>query len=172
MKSPIIWAVEDSVEMQKTLVEIFSRLGCSVTVFGSAEESLMKLQAGARPDVMILDFRLPGMSGPHLFRKMGMDEKLKTIPVVPFTSHSGENVPTSLATEWELVALTIAKGKEVEPDIIKKFDGDDFTIPERLILSVANVLKGTPGGLPPVYEEAVLELVNGVMAQLKKSGGL
>ncbi len=167
MKSPVIWAVEDSIEMQKTLVEIFSRLGCDVIVFGNAEEALGKLTAGARPEVMILDFRLPGMSGPQLFRKMGMDTKLKSIPVVPFTSQSGEGIPSSLASEWNLVELTIAKEAPVESTIVQKFDGDDFTIPERLILSVANVLKSSPSGLPKVFEDAVMELVNRVMAQLK-----
>ncbi|MBL8024563.1 MAG: response regulator [Elusimicrobia bacterium] len=167
MKSPVIWAIEDSLEMQKTLVEIFSRLGCDVLVFGNAEEALGKLTAGARPDVMILDFRLPGMSGPQLFRKMGMDAKLKSIPVVPFTSQSGEETPSSLASEWELVELTIAKEAPVESTIVKKYDGDDFTIPERLILSVANVLKSSPSGLPKIFEDAVMELVNRVMAHLK-----
>lgn len=167
MSKPIIWAVEDSVEMQKTLREIFSRLGCDVTVFGTAETALVKLKSGDRPDVMILDFRLPGMSGPQLFRKMGMDDNMKTVPVVPFTSHWEENCPSPLAAEWDNLALALTNGDPADMSVIKKIEGDDFTIPERLILSVANVLKGSPVGLPKPYEVAVLDLVNRIMAHLK-----
>ncbi len=167
MSKPIIWAVEDSVEMQKTLRDIFTRLGCEVTVFGKAEDSLSRLKLGSRPDVLILDFRLPGMSGPQLFRIMGMDEKFKTIPVVPFTSHWEENSPSPMAVEWDTLALALAKGDKSEIGVVKKLEGDDFTIPERLILSVANILKSSPKGLPKIYEKAVLELVNRVMAHLK-----
>ncbi|MBL0059312.1 MAG: response regulator [Elusimicrobia bacterium] len=167
MSQPIIWAVEDSVEMQKTLRDIFTRLGCAISVFGKAENSLANLKAGARPDVMILDFRLPGMSGPQLFRIMGMDDTFKTIPVVPFTSHWEENSPSPMAVEWDTLALALAKGEQSDIDVIKKLEGDDFTIPERLILSVANILKSSPKGLPKVYEEAVLDLVHRVMAHLK-----
>ena len=169
MKVPLIWAVEDCEEMQKTLREIFSRLGCEVTLFGTAEDALAKLKAGARPDVMILDFRLPGMSGPQLFRKMGLDDKLKTVPVVPFTSHWEGNSPSPLAMEWDNLALALEKGAPADLGVIKKLEGDDFTIPERLILSVANVLKGTPQGLPKPFESAVLDLVNRIMSHLKEA---
>lgn len=169
MKIPIIWAVEDCAEMQKTLREIFTRLGCDVTVYGTAEDALERLRVGFRPDVMILDFRLPGMSGPQLFRKMGMDEKMKSVPVIPFTSHWDENTPSPLAMEWDNLVLSLTHGNPDEISVIKKLEGDDFTIPERLILSVANVLKGSPIGLPKPYETAVLDLVNRIMAHLKSA---
>ena len=169
MKTPVIWAVEDCVEMQKTLREIFSRLGCDVMVYGTAEDALERLKVGLRPDVMILDFRLPGMSGPQLFRKMGMDEKMKSVPVIPFTSHWEENTPSPLAMEWDNLVLSLTHGDPEEMSVIKKLEGDDFTIPERLILSVANVLKGSPIGLPKPYETAVLDLVNRIMAHLKSA---
>jgi CheY-like chemotaxis protein len=172
MTIPKIWAVEDSVEMQKTLNEIFTRLGCEVTIYGTAEDAFAKLNTGSRPDVMILDFRLPGMNGPQLFRKMGMDEKLKTVPVVPFTSHWEENSPSPLAADWDLLALTLSDRVPSERSVIKKIEGDDFTIPERLILSVANVLKGSPIGLPKPYEESVLDLVNRIMGHLKGVRGI
>ena len=169
MKSPVIWAVEDCAEMQKTLREIFTRLGCDVTVYGTAEDALERLKVGLRPDVMILDFRLPGMSGPQLFRKIGMDEKMKSVPVIPFTSHWEENTPSPLAMEWDNLVLSLTHGNPDEISVIKKLEGDDFTIPERLILSVANVLKGSPIGLPKPYETAVLDLVNRIMAHLRSA---
>ena len=58
MKKPNLWAVEDSEEMQKTLRDIFTRLGCEVTVYGNAEDALAKLKTGTHPDVMILDFQM------------------------------------------------------------------------------------------------------------------
>ena len=148
MKDSIVWAVEDSVEMRKTLRDIFTRLGCDVTLFGTAETALAKLQAGFRPDVLILDFRLPGMSGPQLFRKMGMDEKMKTVPVVPFTSHWEEDAPSPLALEWDNLALALTNADPADTGVIKKLEGDDFTIPERLIPPSPTSSKAPPKDSP------------------------
>jgi CheY-like chemotaxis protein len=163
MKNPLIWVVEDNAEMQKTLEVVFSRLGCQVKVFGLAEAALERLENGERPDVMILDFRLPGISGPQLFRKMGMDETTRSVPVVPFTSHWGGKTVSDLARDWENVAtLSITQAMD-ELTVVKKLPGNDFSVPEQLIMSVANVLKSSPAGLPKKYEAAVLDLVNRVM---------
>lgn len=166
MKNPLIWVVEDNLEMQKTLEIVFSRLGCQVKVFGLAEATLERLKNGERPDVMILDFRLPGISGPQLFRKMGMDDNWRTIPVVPFTSHWGGRTVTDLAKEWEKFTNPSPSQSTDGSSVVKKLPGDDFTVPEQLILSVANVLKTTPVGLPKKYEDAVLDLVNRVMKHI------
>jgi len=165
MKSPLIWVVEDNPEMQRTLEVVFSRLGCQVKVFGLAEATLERLKNGERPDVMILDFRLPGISGPQLFRKMGMDEQMRSIPVVPFTSHWGGKTVTDLAKEWEKVSNPSSQTAE-ELSVVKKLPGDEFSVPEQLIMSVANVLKSSPAGLPKKYEAAVLDLVNRVMRHI------
>jgi CheY-like chemotaxis protein len=172
MKKPNLWAVEDSEEMQKTLRDIFTRLGCEVTVYGNAEDALAKLKTGTHPDVMILDFRLPGMNGPQLFRKMGLDKKMKTVPVVPFTSHWEEDSPSPLAADWDHLTSTLTRADPAPRVVVKKLEGDDFTIPERLILSVANVLKGSPAGLPKPYAGAVLNLVHRVMGHLKGARGI
>jgi len=167
MATPKVWVVEDNAEMQKTLEVVFSRLGCQVKVFGIAEAALERLQNNKeRPDVMILDFRLPGMSGPQLFRKLGMDENTRTIPVVPFTSHWGGKTVTDLAKEWEKVSNPSSHQPSDELAVVKKLPGDEFSVPEQLIMSVANVLKTTPVGLPKKFESAVLDLVNRVMKHI------
>ncbi|MBK8652222.1 MAG: response regulator [Elusimicrobia bacterium] len=117
--------------MQKTLEVVFSRLGCQVKVFGLAEAALERLENGERPDVMILDFRLPGISGPQLFRKMGMDETTRSVPVVPFTSHWGGKTVSDLARDWENVAtLSITQAMD-ELTVVKKLPGNDFSVPEQ-----------------------------------------
>lgn len=166
MKNPLIWVVEDNAEMQKTLDVVFSRLGCQVKVFGLAEAALERLKNGERPDVMILDFRLPGISGPQLFRKMGMDENTRSIPVVPFTSHWGGKKATDLAREWEDISTLSTSQATDELSVVKKLPGNELSVPEQLIMSVANVLKSSPVGLPKKYETAVLELVNRVMKHI------
>ncbi len=166
MKNPVVWAVEDNAEMQKTLEVIFKRLMCDVVVFGTAESALERLKGGSRPDVLILDFRLPGMSGPQLFRKLGMDDKWKSIPVVPFTSHWGGKKATDLAREWEDISTLSTSQATDELSVVKKLPGNELSVPEQLIMSVANVLKSSPVGLPKKYETAVLELVNRVMKHI------
>ena len=56
--------VEDQRDLRETLVDFFDahpNMSC-VASYGSAEEALQKI-APARPDVLILDINLPGMTG-------------------------------------------------------------------------------------------------------------
>ena len=165
MKTPQLWAVEDDPGMQKTLDDIFSRLGCAVTTFSSAEEALESLEKGFRPDILILDFRLPGMSGPELFRILCLDNRWRNIPVTPFTSQlDDEEEYSPCASEWAALAsqLSPSRGTWFVP-CVRKIQGDEFNIPERLILSVGNILKTIPVGLPKPFEEYILKLVSSAM---------
>jgi CheY-like chemotaxis protein len=57
-----ILIVEDERELGRIFEDYVSSLGHRVTVVGSAEDALARLPA-ARPDAIILDVKLPGMTG-------------------------------------------------------------------------------------------------------------
>jgi len=92
MEKPSILVVDDSPMTQKTLSEFFSGLGCRVYKVQSAEEALDLLEKQALPNVIILDFKLPGMSGPEFYNRVVKNpvwwEKLT---VIPFTSQDLSN---------------------------------------------------------------------------------
>ena len=50
----------------------------------------MSLLRGALPDLILLDWMLPGMSGVELARRLRGDGRLKTIPIIMLTARSEE----------------------------------------------------------------------------------
>lgn len=85
--------VEDNEDDVKAAQRLLSRSGAliSLHVCRDGEEALQFLyerrdQDGARlPDLVLLDLRLPMVSGTEVLRRMKADRKLHTIPVVVLT---------------------------------------------------------------------------------------
>lgn len=74
--------VEDDDDIRDSLVDELIELGCETAVANSGREALDQLQAGLRPDFILLDLLLPVMTGPELLRALKLDVVLSTIPVV------------------------------------------------------------------------------------------
>ena len=72
--------VDDEPDARKTYHDILSSAGYDVRDASSGEEALEAL-GGFRPDVILLDIRLPGMSGIELARRVSPD-----IPIVMITA--------------------------------------------------------------------------------------
>jgi len=64
-----ILAVDDERLICELLFEFLSLKGYEVTASTSGQEALVKFEE-SRPDVVILDIRMPGMSGMDLLRKI------------------------------------------------------------------------------------------------------
>jgi len=62
--------VEDDGAVRELLAEMLELRGLEVDAVESAEEALRKLEAGQAPDVIVLDRRMPGMSGDELLRRL------------------------------------------------------------------------------------------------------
>ena len=62
-----VLVVEDELEVAATLLELLVDRSYEVQTATTAEEGLKSL-AGFRPDVLLLDISLPGMSGPGLLK--------------------------------------------------------------------------------------------------------
>ncbi len=76
----VLW-VEDDLFLSGLLGQKFKSLG--VQIFGSSygEQALMVAKK-ERPDVILLDLLLPGMSGFEILEKLKAEEKTKDIPVI------------------------------------------------------------------------------------------
>jgi CheY-like chemotaxis protein len=64
-----IMVVDDDEDVRDFIAEILVDLGHRVEMLGSAEAALGALAAAGPPDLMLLDFAMPGMNGAQLARE-------------------------------------------------------------------------------------------------------
>lgn len=76
--------VEDEEVLRRTLARTLEREGHDVRTAESAEEALELVQRGP-PDLLLTDYRLPGMSGYELLRKVKQDQR--GVAVILLTAH-------------------------------------------------------------------------------------
>jgi DNA-binding response OmpR family regulator len=77
--------VEDEVNIRRFVAANLAARGFRVTEAGDAEEGLRQLRLDP-PSVLVLDIRLPGMSGWDLLQTMADDKSLSEIPVIVMTA--------------------------------------------------------------------------------------
>jgi DNA-binding response OmpR family regulator len=63
--------------------------GFSVTVAKDSDEALLAIDA-KRPDLILLDIMIPGLSGFDLLQKLQANQFMREIPVVMLSSRSGD----------------------------------------------------------------------------------
>ncbi|GGK33575.1 response regulator [Deinococcus malanensis] len=65
---------------------------CNLTCVQSGHEALELLKAGAvKPDVILLDINMPGMSGFEMLERLKKDSELRTIPVVMLSTSNAQS---------------------------------------------------------------------------------
>lgn len=122
-----VLVIEDEHEIREMLNFSLTRAGFSVCEADSAEAALGQLD-GPLPDLLIVDWMLPGMSGVELARRLRQDEHTANLPMIMLT----------------------ARGEET--DKLKSFDSgmDDYLTkpfsPKELIARIRALLRrtGTP----------------------------
>jgi two-component system phosphate regulon response regulator PhoB len=81
--------VEDEPEIRELLCFTITRAGHDVIAAGSAEEALQLLDRGL-PELLVLDWMLPGMSGVDLAKRLRMDELTASLPIIMLTARGEE----------------------------------------------------------------------------------
>ncbi len=90
-RDAIIVVVDDDVSVREALGSLIRSAGLRVETFASAQEFLARPRADV-PSCLVLDVRLPGLSGLDLQKRMA--EVNLEIPIVFITGHG--DVPTSV----------------------------------------------------------------------------
>lgn len=85
-----ILVVEDEPHIQELLRINLEQAGHSVVPAASAEiaEELIRKKL---PDLVLLDWMLPGITGIELARRLRRDERTRALPIILLTARSGEN---------------------------------------------------------------------------------
>jgi two-component system phosphate regulon response regulator PhoB len=87
--NPTILVVEDEPAIQDLIQINLEMGGYRVLVTPSAEDAL-KIVQHELPDLALLDWMLPGMSGVELTRKLRGDSRTKSLPVILLTARGEE----------------------------------------------------------------------------------
>ncbi len=84
-----ILLVEDEPGIQELLKFNLSQAGHQVTAVGDAEQALTYLR-NTLPDVILLDWMLPGLSGIDLCKRLRGDERYQPVPIIMLTARGEE----------------------------------------------------------------------------------
>lgn len=117
-----IYIVEDEPDIREALAYNFKKEGFNTIEFSNGEDCLQEVNK-KKPDVLILDIMLPGISGLDVCREIRSDEALSNIAIIMLT----------------------AKGEEIDRIVGFELGADDYvTKPfsvRELILRVKVILK-------------------------------
>jgi DNA-binding NtrC family response regulator len=85
MNSIRVLLVDDEVEFMETLVKRMRKRGLEVQGVKSGEEAL-DLLAGQRPDVVVMDVKMPGMNGIEVLKQI--KKRWPMLEVIMLTGHA------------------------------------------------------------------------------------
>jgi DNA-binding NtrC family response regulator len=87
-----VLVVEDDGRLRASLLLQLREAGYAPTAVASAEEAAAALERDGRPDLLLVDVRLPGASGVDLVRRLAAEERLPPTVVVSGEASIGETV--------------------------------------------------------------------------------
>ena len=85
-----ILVVEDEPDIRELLKYTLGRVGFGVQLAADAEEAL-QLLTGKLPDLVLIDWMLPGLSGVDLARRLRRDDVTAKIPLIMLTARGDED---------------------------------------------------------------------------------
>lgn len=125
-----ILIIEDTENNRVLLTRRLKSRGYEIVTVEDAEKGL-PLVATEKPDVIIMDVGLPGMSGWEATRKLKSDPATAHVPVIALTAHAMEG-------DREKAAAAGCNDYEIKPI--------EFT---RLFEKIARLIETRPAPLPP-----------------------
>jgi CheY-like chemotaxis protein len=132
--------VEDNEIERQSIVELLANEGVDITTAGSGNDAWEALRA-ERFDCVVLDLRLPDISGFELLERIRQDVELRELPIVVFTGKD-------LTEDDEIRLVQMA-----ESVVLKGVQS-----PERLLDETALVLHLVSSELPPAKQQMLERL--------------
>jgi FixJ family two-component response regulator len=109
---PIIAVVDDDESVRESLAGLAETVGYEAALFASAEEFLQSVRLRDSLACLILDVRLPGMSGVELYTQL--TQSRRSIPTIIITAHANPEMDT-----WAVKAGVIALlYKPFQPEVL------------------------------------------------------
>lgn len=80
--------MEDEQDMQTMLNYHLTRWGYDATSAANASDAVDHISEHGKPDIILLDWQLPGLSGIDFLKNLRSDPKLKSVPVLMLTART------------------------------------------------------------------------------------
>ncbi len=140
MQNKQILVVEDEVSIRDMLRFALERAEFRITVAANAQEARLRI-AESRPDLILLDWMMPGLSGVEYAKELKAGATTKDIPIIMVTARAEE--------EDKVRALNIGAD-----DYVSK----PFSFPELIARIQAVMRRAMPGGVEERLSVAGLEV--------------
>jgi len=85
MANELILIVEDNEKNRKLLRKVLERLGYRTLEVQTGEDAIEAARARS-PDLVLMDYLLPGIDGIETFRRLRADPRIRRMPVVAVTA--------------------------------------------------------------------------------------
>ncbi len=108
-----ILIVDDEIDILKVVTFRLKKAGYEVLTAVNGKEALDSIR-DKRPDLILLDLRLPIMDGYEVCRQVKTDETLKNIPIIFLTASQAERIKEKV------------KGYDAEDYLIKPFEPEEL----------------------------------------------
>lgn len=102
MRKPFAMIIEDDRDTVALFRHVLDFAGYKTEIILRGEKALERLKI-AKPDIILLDLNLPGISGTEILNYIHGDPRLKDVPVVVITGHS--ELALGLNAQTDLVLL-------------------------------------------------------------------
>lgn len=89
-KKPKVLVVDDEEAIRDMIQFALEQAGMKVKTVSSAYEAILKIDE-KRPDIILMDWMMPGVSGIELTRRLHKDEHTREIPIIMLTARITED---------------------------------------------------------------------------------
>ena len=132
----LILIVDDDIVVHKTLVAILKGASYDVIQAFDALEGIA-LAGEKRPDLILLDLKLPKVHGLKVLKQIKNDEKLRDIPVVVLTA---SDEPKDIISSYQRGA-----GSYFTKSVLFLKKGEDSAVILDTVMAMAGIHKKPPG---------------------------
>jgi len=117
----MVFVVEDNADTRASLTDALVADGFDVFATGNGREALDQLTTASKPDAIVLDLYMPGLSGFEVYRMLRDDPQLAAIPLIVVTAASpaqrmGLNVTATIRKPLDLYELLYTVRRAVAPE--------------------------------------------------------
>lgn len=174
---PKVLVVDDAVDARYFLTYILKSINVEVDCACNGQEALTYLQTHEPPSLIILDLHMPVMDGREFYRHQRSDERLRSIPVLLYTSaseHETEFFPRSrrLSKDISLDQLLERVNKCVHQptNILIVDDNCDLLDCLRITLETAGFTVWQASNAYAAIEQLEIEKIDAVVTDLEMPG--